>query len=196
MEAVQSIHPRGSWFSFTLRAPLFVLLLFKVLLRKTLLGLVVGLQTASRHKLSTALVGLLLVALIWANLRLQSSATAGGALSALSAGQGSVAPAPIIESYLKAQNRFDAGVMWETMSERYQKILATRGVNAEILQQQLDMARSHGRHFKDITYVAGYELNDGSSIYLYVVTVEMDGESQQVPHLFTVDPNGKIDNIE
>ena len=181
-----------NWFGSISRIPLFVWLLLKVLLRKILLVLFLSLRTAFRYKVSSALIGLLLVALIWTNAR----SPAPRSVSAMGSGEPSLAAPPAVESYIKGQGNFDANLMWKAMSERFQQRIMAQGGSIEGLQQQLDAARAQGRQFKDVKYIAGYRLNDGRTIHLYVIDMEVGGELVQIPYLFTVDRGGKIDNID
>lgn len=192
METPPVARPHRNPFGFILAVPLFAALLLKVLLRKTLLVLFLIGRGVLRYKVSSALVGLLLVALLWTSLHQQTAPVAALAASNTS----SVAPPPALQTYIKGQTSFDAALMWTAMSDQLQQAVVSQGGSPEALQQNLEQARTQGRRFKDVTYLTGYRLDDGRAIFLYVLSMEADGDSRQVPYLFTVGKDGKIDRID
>ena len=107
-----------------------------------------------------------------------------------------VEPAQATESFLDGQKRFDANAVWDSLGDTLQQQLVTNGMTREAYQEQLDSARKSGSSIQDIYYVGGMKLNDGTSVYLYVINVEAPDGSAQVPYMFIVNKQGKIEAVQ
>lgn len=97
--------------------------------------------------------------------------------------------API--AYIRARSNYDAHAMWAQLSTGSQ---ATEG-SVQSLQQRLDLMRPREGTVREITYVGGSKMRDGSGVYLYVLTVDVGGHTVQSPLTVYLDPNGKITHL-
>ncbi len=97
-----------------------------------------------------------------------------------------------IASYLEGQKNGNIELMWEALDDslkRDQDALATT-------ERNITYAKLNGITFTDSTYVGGSALNDGSSVHLMVVSMSNGSRTVQTPWTFTLNPTGKITNIE
>ncbi len=105
-------------------------------------------------------------------------------------------PPQIVEDYLRAQARFDAAGMWETMAERFKRRMLTTSNSQEQLQKELDKAREEGRSYSAATYVGGAALDNGKMAYLYILVAHGPNGDTRLPYTFVVDSDGKIGNVQ
>jgi hypothetical protein len=104
---------------------------------------------------------------------------------------------PAVESFLQAQARFDAEMMWASFSPRFQAALIDQGTSKEKLAAQMQSARAGGQRYTKSSYVGGIALSSDETMYFYAVNV-MSGQTSQsgtISFVFTVDKSGKITNI-
>lgn len=120
--------------------------------------------------------------------------------SASSASGAPSSPRVAAEAYLTGQERFDAKMMWEAMSDDYRQAMTQRGRSLETTQRQLEQWKQGGLSFSGYQYVGGATLKDGSSVHLYVISrtvpTNQGARVEQLPYTFTMDRSGKIINIE
>ena len=152
-----------------------------------------GVKNIIDHKISTTLILVLVIALIFV-----STAKFSEPQGASASQKTSAAPAST-EQYFKGQQNFDSGLIWDSLSPDLIQKAELSGVTKDDLQQQLDQAKDLGRQVEQIAYIGGYNLNDGKSMHFYVVTVRSsatDTAPDQVFYVFTLDNQGKILSIE
>jgi hypothetical protein len=100
-------------------------------------------------------------------------------------------------AYMRGQQTYDARAVWEAYSERVLQDLERRGASLEDEQRRLDRARELGVRIGEVEYVGGYGLPNGS-IHFYVATrtSRTRDEVVYVPYIFTLDPSGKIEDVD
>lgn len=99
--------------------------------------------------------------------------------------------APVI--YLEAQAKGDGQTAWNELSAAAQQQIAAQGGSAAALTQELQ--QSPLPPVKQITFVGGSVMGDGREATMFVVTADVNGALRQVPYYFTVDTQGKIDEV-
>lgn len=99
--------------------------------------------------------------------------------------------APVI--YLEAQAKGDGQTAWNELSAAAQQQIAAQGGSAAALTQELK--QSPLPPVKQITFVGGSVMGDGREATMFVVTADVNGALRQVPYYFTVDTQGKIDEV-
>jgi hypothetical protein len=104
--------------------------------------------------------------------------------------------APVVEQYLKAQSRFDANSMWDSISDNMKQQLQASSTDVQSLQDQLDQAKQSGRSYSTQLYVGGVPMDTESVAYFYVITVETPNGATRVPYIYVVGKDGKIDAIQ
>ncbi|MDA8187517.1 MAG: hypothetical protein M0T85_05190 [Dehalococcoidales bacterium] len=152
-----------------------------------------GVKQIADHKVSSALILLLLVALVFV-----STARFSGPSGVQASQKTGVAPTST-EQYFKGQTNFDSNLIWQSLSPSLIERAQMSGATVEALQEQLDEAKQLGRSYEDIAYIGGYNLNNGKTMQFYVVTVRRsptDSNPDQIFYVFTLDESGKIMNIE
>lgn len=110
-----------------------------------------------------------------------------------------VPPSAAPEQYLRGQSRFDAQMMWDSLSDEMKISSRARGgaMTFQRLQQQLDEAKNNGLRYDQANYIGGFRSSDGRAFYLYVVAVTAGGSgTQYIPYTFTVGKEGKILSID
>jgi hypothetical protein len=102
--------------------------------------------------------------------------------------------API--NYLRGMSMGDAHLMWLQLSQDS----GGSGVptSEEAIRTYLLKSQETLSAIREIVYVGGSKLDDGTSVYMYVLSLRSPstGEEGQVPITFTLDPNGKITRIQ
>jgi hypothetical protein len=140
-----------------------------------------------RYPLPALIIAIALVgSLFWLN---GSAALPFSSSPTSSAAGARVAP----ELFLTGQKEANANLMWEAMSDELKQGLQQNGQTPERMQQQLDDMRRQGVSYTGFQFIASTPLNDGRSVYLYVVSASNGG---QEPFTFTVNSKGKIERIE
>jgi hypothetical protein len=99
--------------------------------------------------------------------------------------------APVL--YLEAQAKGDGQTAWNELSAAAQSQIAQQGGSAAALTAELK--QSPLPPVKQITFVGGSVMNDGREATMFVVTADVNGALRQVPYYFTVDTQGKIDEV-
>ena len=99
--------------------------------------------------------------------------------------------APVV--YLEAQAKGDGQTAWNELSAAAQQQIAAQGGSAAALTQELQ--QSPLPPVKQITFVGGSVMGDGREATMFVVTADVNGALRQVPYYFTVDTQGKIDEV-
>ncbi len=187
-EAPQAQPRKRSLFARIFRFPLKLILLI-------VFGLIMGIR---RHpRVSVGLVALLLVAggaiyyftpaVVPTTAVATSSSTTGG----LSSVQGLLPSPGAPVQFLHAQQAGDANTMWGLLSDSFKQ-----GTSLQQLQAQLQQMQPRMGAIQHIAYVGGTKEADGNGVYLYLLTVDQSGQTDQVTYLFTLDPQGKIVKIE
>lgn len=104
-------------------------------------------------------------------------------------------PAPSVQNFIKGQQTYDAELMWEAFSTSYQATQLQRGASKATLQEQADRERSAGLRYVNYAYVGGVPLDNGGSMYFYAVDLELRGQREKMPVVFTVDSDNKLINV-
>lgn len=99
--------------------------------------------------------------------------------------------APVL--YLEAQAKGDGQTAWNELSGAAQQQISQQGGSAAALTQALQ--QSPLPPVKQITFVGGSVMSDGREATMFVVTADVNGALRQVPYYFTVDTQGKIDEV-
>jgi hypothetical protein len=99
--------------------------------------------------------------------------------------------APVL--YLEAQAKGDGQTAWNELSAAAQQQITQNGGSAAALTQALQ--QSPLPPVKQITFAGGSTMNDGREATIFVVTADVNGTLRQVPYYFTVDTQGKIDEV-
>ena len=102
-----------------------------------------------------------------------------------------VPKAPVL--YLEAQAKGDGQTAWNLLSLTAQQQITQQGGSAAALTQALQ--QSPLPPVKQITFVGGSVMGDGREATIFVVTADVNGALRQVPYYFTVDTQGKIDEV-
>ena len=97
--------------------------------------------------------------------------------------------APVL--FLEAQAKGDGQAVWDQLAPQAQQAITQGGGSPEALTAELK--QNPLPPLRQITFVGGYQMNDGREAAIYVITADVNGSRQQVPYFFTVDTNGKID---
>jgi hypothetical protein len=102
-----------------------------------------------------------------------------------------------VETFLQGQARYDAEMMWESFSPRFQATLIDQGTSKEKLADQMKSARDGGQKYTGFSYVGGLNLQGQQKMYFYAVDVRsaQTNQSGTISFVFTVDESGKIVDI-
>jgi hypothetical protein len=102
------------------------------------------------------------------------------------------------QDYLKANQDYDASLMWASLDADAQQRLSAAGAGQSDLQQQMDAAKSHGFKLEQVSYVGGKSMPDGTSVQFYLVGIRQDPQSDldYQPYMFTLDHDGKIAKVQ
>ena len=73
---------------------------------------------------------------------------------------------------------------------------ASDGENLAQLQSVLESAKADGRRYTGATYIGGAPLENGQSVYFYVLKVESPAGKLSVPYIYVLGPDNKIDSIQ
>ncbi|MBX0328298.1 hypothetical protein K2Z83_11490 [Oscillochloris sp. ZM17-4] len=106
--------------------------------------------------------------------------------------------AAAVESFLRGQATFDADMMWDSFSPRFQASLIDKGTSRDQLASQMQSARDSGQTYTGFSYIGGVTLKDAQKMYFYAVDVRsaQSNNSGTLSFVFTVDQSGKIANIQ
>ncbi|NTW04140.1 MAG: hypothetical protein HGA19_23190 [Oscillochloris sp.] len=102
-----------------------------------------------------------------------------------------------VESFLQGQARYDADMMWESLSPHLQASLTDQGVSRDDFAAKSKSDRDGGKTYTKASYIGGVNLPENQKMYFYTVDVAL-AESNQVgiiTFIFTVDRSGKIIDI-
>lgn len=166
-------------------------------LKVILLAIVGFIMTLRRHpRLSAGMVALLVVAggavyYFTPAIEPPSVVTTTSTSAGLSSLQGLVPSPQTPVEFFKAQQAGDANTMWGLLSDSFKQ-----GQTIQQLQNQLDQVKPKMGAIKHISYVGGAKEDDGTGVYLYLLTLDQGGQTAQVTYLFTLDAQGKILKIE
>ncbi len=105
-------------------------------------------------------------------------------------------PSPTVENYLKAQATYDARGMWESISDDLKMQLQAASGSPQQLQVELDSAKAQGRRYAGAVYIGGVPIQGGNRVYFYVLRVESPVGTSEVPYIYVVGPDGKIESIQ
>lgn len=151
-----------------------------------------GIKHALDHKVSSALILLLVIALIFV-----STARTSQPSGALASQTASVAPIST-ENYFEGQSTFDSNLIWQSLSDELISRAEMNGATKDELQAQLDQAKELGRVVDTVSYIGGYNMEDGQSMQFYVAAVRSstDTPPDYIFYVFTLGLDGKIVSIE
>jgi hypothetical protein len=108
-----------------------------------------------------------------------------------------LAPPLAVEQYLLAQGTRNAQAMWATLSEDFRKAMADDQEAAiAALQADLDRSRQAGTGFHSATYIGGAPLQNGDTVYFYVVNIQTPDGIARIPYIFILDSAGRIKDIQ
>jgi hypothetical protein len=105
-------------------------------------------------------------------------------------------PTSAIESFLQGQQTYNADLMWQAYSTDYQAAQLERGATKAVLQAQADNQRRRGLQYVSADYIGGVKLEDGRSMYFYIVDLAVQTQHGKFPYIFTADTEGKIVEID
>jgi hypothetical protein len=99
-----------------------------------------------------------------------------------------------VEQFLDGQRRYDADVIWETLSPSLQESLSSQGATKESIQAQIDNERLAGQRYVSYEYIGGMPVSEGRQMFFYVVDIESPSPERNgsFSFVFTVDRDGKI----
>lgn len=104
------------------------------------------------------------------------------------------------EAYLTGSKEFAAQMIWDTYSDELKQRKQRNGETLEATQRSLNQMKQQGFKITGYKYVFGTTLDDGNSVHLYIVSMSVttpQGEqSGQQPYTFTINPQGKIVNVD
>lgn len=112
---------------------------------------------------------------------------------------GPVTPPPSVDEYIRGMMNFDASLMWDALDPRAVQTMVSQGGSQQSLQQRLDAAKQTGARYDGVTFVGGYNLQNGDRYLFYVMSRKGfagPGVSDQIFFVFTVGSSGKIVKIE
>ncbi len=93
--------------------------------------------------------------------------------------------------YFRYQQAGDTSSIWNLLSTSIRQ-----GTTIQDLEAQLSQARPKLGVVKNISYVGGAREDNGNGVFLYIVTVDRGGQSDQVTYLFTLDKQDKIVSVQ
>lgn len=100
-------------------------------------------------------------------------------------------------SFLRAQQTYDASLLWTSLNENLVRELQQRGQSVEGEQLRLDRLRQAGSKMDSAKYIGGYSIPNGRSIHFYVVQRSGGrGGVEYEPFVFTLDSSGKIERVQ
>jgi hypothetical protein len=110
----------------------------------------------------------------------------------------SLPPSPVVERYIQALADYDANTMWTLLGEDLQSFMQENsgGLALEQLQLGLDNLRERGGRYIGGTYVGGTLMEDGQSVYFYVLKIDTPVGELEMPYTYTVGVDGKLAGID
>jgi hypothetical protein len=102
------------------------------------------------------------------------------------------------EEYLRGNQAYDAGLMWNSLSGDAQQRLTGQGGTKDDLQREMQAARDRGSKLEEISYIGGKSLPDGTSVEFYLVGIRDQPQASvdYEPYMFTLDRSGKISKVQ
>jgi hypothetical protein len=102
-----------------------------------------------------------------------------------------------VESFLEGQASYDADMMWESFSPRFQAALIDQGMSHDDLAARVKNERDSGQRYRSASYIGGITLQSNLKMYFYAVNVSSSQSNQSgtISFVFTVDQSGKITDI-
>ena len=166
---------------------------------KLILYVILGLGfSARRHpRISTLLIALLLIAsgvlyyfspILFPSSSAPTTTTTSPSLTSV---QGSLPSPQTPLLYFQAQQAGNAAAMWNLLSDSVKQ-----GGSIQALQAQLNQMKPRLGTIEKISYVGGAREQNGDAVYLYLLTINQGGKTEQVTYLFTLNPQGKILKLE
>ncbi len=139
---------------------------------------------------------LLVIALLAAVLGLQLQGTLPTAAALRQHSGAAVAPHPATERYLEGVRQRNADVLWPVLSDELKVSWLEQGRTKGAVQQQFDRLARQNREVEKVTYVGGYDLGKGNTMYFYLVTSQGESGSSNADYVFVVDKgSGKISSV-
>jgi hypothetical protein len=168
--------------------------LSRLLLRRTLRGLGAAGRALRPYALTLSVLVVSLAVIGWLSTLLMMPE--GNAPSFARAE--SIPPAPAVESFLRGQQSYDGALMWDSFSEQLKAQLLSQGDSKPTWETRAQMEQRAGQKYMGYDYIGGVSLEGGSAMYFYLVDVESPRPDRSGPtsYVFTVDPDGKIIDIE
>ncbi len=152
------------------------------------------------HKVSSVLILLMVIVLIFSNAWRVTSPNAAQASQTNSVMTQNTGAAPATtEEYFQGQATYNSNMIWAVLSDDLKARAEANGATQSDLQAQLDDAKSTGRQVDQINYIGNYNMQDGKSMQFYVATVKQsptDTAPNAIFYVFTLDTDGKILDIQ
>jgi hypothetical protein len=152
------------------------------------------------HKVSSVLILLMVIALIFTNAwRVSPPNAAQAAQNNVVAGKTAGAAPATTERYFQGQANYDSNMIWSVLSDDLKARAEANGSTQNDLQSQLDDAKAAGRQVDQINYIGNYDMQNGQSMQFYVATVSQsptDPAPSPIFYVFTLDTDGKILDIQ
>jgi hypothetical protein len=160
----------------------------RLLLRRWLYAMTLLFRWVRPFAAFAAVILVLLIAMSWMAVQLwwPSSAPAQDVRVA------ALPPVTSVEDFLLGQQSYNADLMWQAYSTRYQAASMQRGATKDVIQMQADAERQGGLRYVRSDYIGGVKLEGGGSMYFYTIDMALDSQRRKTPFIFTVDPDGKI----
>ena len=98
----------------------------------------------------------------------------------------------VTEDFIRAQSKFDADMMWQTLSPDFQQQLEGQGTGKDALSTELAQLKDSGQKLIKYQYIAGYATSKDATFHFYILTYGGNGSLQEVPRSFIVDSKGQI----
>jgi hypothetical protein len=111
--------------------------------------------------------------------------------------RGNSAPAAT-EDYLKGNQQYDAGLVWNSLDEAAQARLRDQGGSQDDLQKQMEASKAQGIQVAEVSYIGGKAQPDGTSVQFYLIGLREQTRSDldYQSYMFTLDRDGKIAKVQ
>ena len=102
------------------------------------------------------------------------------------------------EDYLKGNQQYDAGLVWNSLDDAAQARLRDQGGSLDDLQKQMEAAKTQGIQLAEVSYIGGKAQPDGTSVQFYLIGVRQQTRSNldYQSYMFTLDRDGKIAKVQ
>jgi hypothetical protein len=97
------------------------------------------------------------------------------------------------EMFMSGEVKFDANLIWDSLSTELHTSLQSRGTNKTTLQQELQKQKSSGIQYEAYRYIGAYKNPEGRSIHFYVLRYRgSDNKVNERTFTFRLGEDGKI----